>query len=115
MGKNTIIASVPKFPPNSNLPDLSTLCAGFPLVFVVSPPAVRETFRGDRERRSTPASSSPSDFRTSSPAMDFRRREGLRVEEIVLLAVEVDVAPVAGDARVFLGEEGVLGVLASSA
>jgi len=109
------MANVPKSPPNSNFPDLSTLWPGLLLGLVVGVSAVaRETFRGDRGRRCAPlpltCSASPSrGSTTTSPAIDFRRdRERLRVEGVVVvLAVEVDVALLAGEAR-FFGEGEVL-------
>ena len=108
------MANVPKSPPNSNFPDLSTLWPGLLLGLVVVSAVVRETFRGDRGRRSTPlrltCSASPSPASTTtSPAIDFRRdRERLWVEGVVLaLAVGVAVALLAGEAR-FFGEEEVL-------
>jgi len=110
------MANVPKSPPNSNFPDLSTLWPGLllGLVGVLVSAVVREAFRVDRERRSTPppstCSASPSGgFTRISLAIDFRRdRERLGVDGVALvLAVEVDVALLARDARVF-GEEGAL-------
>lgn len=106
-----IIDVVPNVPPKSNFPDLSTLCAGFPLAFVSPDPlAVFEALRGDRGRLSTPFpltfSVSFSDLTTTSSAitgltMDFRR--GVFFVEPVADARFDGV--VAGVARFFDGRE----------
>src|SRR5579859_4866306 len=118
------MANVPGVPPNSNFPELSTLCAGFPFTFAPLD-TDRDAFLGKAGLFSTALpftnSASPSLLTIISSPMTFGtidfRRGAFFVGDPVAVTVDTerDLVGDAVDAALFFGEVGVGVIFANSA